>query len=127
MTDRIEGLGTQFPINHPITRLPGYQILFRGSLTVDDEPQVRRRRWLPGGLCHVHRLPGNSDVVVRALVSVDDATVNVAVPEPLPLAGLIEIQETADAVVHAQPAVVVIVTVAVPPTPAIVTLVGDTV
>jgi hypothetical protein len=65
--------------------------------------------------------------VVRALGSADASTVNVAVPEPLLLAGLIEIHETASVVVHEQPAVVVIVTVAVPPAPAIVTLVGVTV
>ena len=64
--------------------------------------------------------------VVRALGSADESTVNVTVPEPLPLAGVIEIHETESVAVHAQLPVVVIVTVDVPPAPAIVTLVGVT-
>ena len=64
--------------------------------------------------------------VVRALGSADASTVNVTLPGPLPLPGLIAIHDTESVAVHEQPAVVVIVTVAVPPAPAIVTLVGVT-
>jgi hypothetical protein len=70
--------------------------------------------------------PAIMTLVVRALGSADASTVNVTVSEPLPLAGLIEIHETESVAVHEQGAVVVIVTVEVPPAPAIVTLVGVT-
>ena len=75
-------------------------------------------------------------VMVRpATVAVDDRAVDceeaaperVSEAEPLPLAGLAEIQVVALDAVHEQPLVVATVSVTLPPAPAIDTVVGETV
>ena len=112
-----------------ITRLPDYPIT-RFTSVVHGPATICRLTggagW-PAACVTFTDWPAMVTFVVRARGSADASTVNVAVPEPLLLAGLIEIHGTESVVVHEQPAVVVIVTVAVPPAPAIVTLVGVTV
>ena len=71
--------------------------------------------------------PATVAVDDRAVDCEDAATVRVSVPEPLPLAGPTEIQVAPLDAVHEQPLVVVTVSAAFPPAPAIDTVVGETV
>jgi hypothetical protein len=71
--------------------------------------------------------PAMVTVVERAVDCEEAATVRMTDPEPLPLAGLTDIQVAAVDAVHAQPLVVVMASVTFPPVPAIETVVGETV
>jgi len=71
--------------------------------------------------------PATVAVADRAVDWEDAAAVRVTEPEPLPLAGLTEIQAAPLEVVQAQPAVVVTVSVALPPAFGRATVVGETV
>ena len=71
--------------------------------------------------------PATVAVVDRPVDSEEAATVRMIEPEPLPLAALTESHVAALEAVHAQPLVVVMVSVAFPPAAGNDTVVGETV
>ena len=70
--------------------------------------------------------PAMVAVADRAVDCDEAVTVSVTDPEPLPLAGLTDIQVAALDAVHAQPLVVVTASVTLPPGAAMETVVGET-